>query len=53
MMFESRPIEESPMEDVLSTSRSNTRRDATQILENNLDYDPEDEEDKILIQVVR
>ena len=52
-MFESRSIEEIPMEGVPSTSSDKTRRDATHILENFLGYDLENEEDKTFIQVLK
>ena len=48
-MLESRSIEESPMEDVLFTSSEKTKRDATQIFENLLSCDLEDEEDSDFI----
>ena len=50
-VFESRSIEESPMEDVPSTSKENTRRDAIHILENLLDYGPEDKDDSPFFQL--
>ena len=50
-MFECKSIEEIPTEDVPSTSRDKTRRDATHVLENILDCDPEDKHDSPLIQL--
>ena len=49
-MFESRLIEEILMEDFSPTSSDKTRRDATHILENILDWCPEDEEDSAFMQ---
>ena len=50
-MFESRSIEQSPIDNVSSNSNEKTRRDTTHKFENLLYYDPEDEEDKPFIQV--
>ena len=44
-MLGSIPIGERLTEDVSSASSNKTKRDATHILENLLDCDPEDEED--------
>ena len=45
IMLESGSIDERIAEDVSPTSKDKTRRDATHILDNLFDCDPEDEED--------
>ena len=51
-MFGSRSTEEMLTEDVLSSpNEKKTRRDANHILENLIDFDPENEEDSSFIQV--
>ena len=50
-MFESRHIEENLTEGTSSHSRDRTRRDATHILENLLECDPDYEEDLPLIKL--
>ena len=50
-MFESRSIEDRLTEDIPSSSSDNTTMDVTHILENLLDYDPENQEDSEFMQV--
>ena len=52
-MFGSRLTGKNFTEDISSSSSDKTRRDATDVLENILDFDLEDEEDSAFMQVFR